>query len=93
MKGEIKVKDWNKEMEGKTFTDRRLLKSILVLRGMSEKELAAEADISYSAFLKKATGEVFFTVKDIFKIVRILDLSADELNKIFFNECILKESD
>ena len=87
------MKDWNKEMEGKTFTNRRLLKSILVLRGMSEKELATEADISYSAFLKKVTGEVFFTVKDIFKIAKILELTAENINEIFFAECILKESD
>lgn len=78
------MKDWVKEMEGLTMTDRRLLKSKLALVDMSEKELAAATDISYSAWIKKVTGEVFFTAKDIYKIAKVLMLTAEEINAIFF---------
>lgn len=77
--------DWNEELK-KVKTNRNLLKSKLALVGMSEKELASEADISYPAYYKKVTGEVYFTVKDIFKIAKVIELTGEDIVAIFFTE-------
>lgn len=77
--------NWNEELK-RVRTNRNLLKSKLALVGMSEKKLAEAADISYAAYNKKIVGKVYFTVKDIFKIAKVLSLTGEDIVEIFFSE-------
>lgn len=81
----IKTMDWNEELK-RVRTNRNLLKSKLALVGMSEKKLAEAAGISYPAYNKKIVGKVYFTVKDIFKIAKVLSLTGEDIVEIFFSE-------
>ena len=77
--------NWNEELK-RVRTNRNLLKSKIALVGMSEKKLAEAADISYAAYNKKIVGKVYFTVKDIFKIAKVLSLTGEDIVEIFFSE-------
>lgn len=77
--------NWNEESK-RVRTNRNLLKSKIALVGMSEKKLAEAADISYAAYNKKIVGKVYFTVKDIFKIAKVLSLTGEDIVEIFFSE-------
>lgn len=63
----------------------KLLKSIMVLKGISLDALAMQIGISRSAFYRKKSGLSEFTRKEIQNISCILGLSNEQVHAIFFN--------
>ena len=68
------------------LTDRNLLRSKLVLKDMSEKDLSKAMGVDYGGLLKKLQNIRYFTAYDIYKITLILELSGEEVNDIFFSK-------
>jgi transcriptional regulator with XRE-family HTH domain len=63
-----------------------LLKSYLVRSGDTQKELARYMGISQSALNAKINGHIEFRQGEMNFIKMRYELSADEVNGIFFNE-------
>jgi transcriptional regulator with XRE-family HTH domain len=63
-------------------------KAARVRRGYTQKRLAEEIGISAAKLSMKENGRIKFTVKDVGNIARALQLSADEITKIFFADVI-----
>lgn len=68
------------------LTDRNLLRSILVLKGLSERKLAKMIGCDYGGLLKKLNNNRYFTAYEIYKIAIALELSGEEVNDIFFSK-------
>lgn len=64
----------------------RLLKSKMVERGITEQELASNIGIDASTFYRKKSGLSDFNREEIKTIKRLLSLSADDVDRIFFED-------
>lgn len=64
---------------------RQFLRSKLALKGITFKALAKNIGISYIALYRKIRGTSHFTVPEVSMISYLLDLSAAEMNYIFFD--------
>ena len=63
-----------------------LLKSQMVLRGTSRKDLATALNKSVVTTNRKVNGKVAFTAPEIQACVELLGLDTDTANSIFFAE-------
>ncbi len=63
-----------------------LLKSKIIENGYTQKTLANKMDISVNTLNKKILLQSAFTVGDLKKLKKLLDLSTDDVNNIFFNK-------
>ena len=70
--------------------DRKLLKAIRLYKEYSQNEMAAVLGISRKMYGLKEGGKKDFTISDVVKIKNHLELSLDDVNKIFFAEIIAK---
>lgn len=64
---------------------RKLLKTIIEKKGMTQNELAESCGISLSAFKKRLDGEVEFTLGEIKILSNCLSLKAETVMSIFFS--------
>ena len=68
--------------------DKRLiyytLKSRIRKKKLNYKEISKKINISESGLNKKINGKNYFTQSEIYKIKELLELSDNELIKIFF---------
>lgn len=63
-------------------------KAARVRRGYTQKSLAEEIGITPAKMSMKENGHTKFTVKDIGNIAKVLQLSADEITRIFFADVV-----
>ncbi len=66
--------------------DTKLLKSKMVLHGVSTKAFAKAQNWSQTTVSRKINGKVAFTAPEIQVCVKLLNLSSDTASKIFFAE-------
>lgn len=66
--------------------DIRLFRLKLMLTGFSQKRLAEEMKLSSCAMSKKVNGKTEFTASEIYRCSKLLGLTADERDRIFFPE-------
>lgn len=59
------------------------LEIILLKKGISKKELANKMEIDYNTLLNKINKITDFKVEEIKKIKELLELSSEDLRKIF----------
>lgn len=64
---------------------RKLLKTIMAKRRITQKELAESCGISTSAFSKRLNGETEFTLEEIKILSRCLSLTDEAVMSIFFD--------
>lgn len=62
------------------------LKAARIRAGYSQKKICKLADMGETSYSKRENGIVPFTINEVSKIAGILQLSKDEIIKIFFNE-------
>lgn len=68
------------------MTNMNLLKSKIVENGLSVEKIVESIGINKSTFYRKLANEgENFTVEEVYKIASALNLSAREVNSIFFN--------
>lgn len=71
---------------GANMTNMNLLKSKIVENGLSVEKIVESIGINKSTFYRKLANEgENFTVEEVYKIASTLNLSAREVNSIFFN--------
>ena len=70
------------------MTDTRLLKSKMALAGYDNftTELMVLVDCSWTSASNKLNGKAAFSQKEIAKLTTSLNLSGEEIKKIFANE-------
>lgn len=56
--------------------------------GITKREIAGKLGISEQAFYNKLNGQAEFKNSEIQKIARLLNLSMDAVNIIFFDGCV-----
>lgn len=61
----------------------KYLKGLLVAKGKKIKEVAEEMNISRDALSKKLNGHTPYNLKDIKKLIQILDIPEEEVAKYF----------
>ncbi len=61
-----------------------LLKSKIIENGYTQKTLASSMDMSVNTLNKKILLQSSFTVGDVKKLKKLLNLSVDDVNNIFF---------
>jgi len=64
----------------------RELKSLRVLNGLTQKELAEKLEMSETSYTKRENGQISFTVDEIKKLKLILQLSYEDVIRIFFTD-------
>lgn len=64
----------------------RELKSLRVLNGLTQKELAEKLEMSETSYTKRENGQIPFSIDEIKKMKLILSLSYDDLIRIFFTD-------
>ena len=69
----------------------RKLKSVLILKGISQQDLAYNLGISKQPLNYKINGRTPFKVSEILKIQKLLKLSKEERDNIFFDYRVGKE--
>ncbi|SHH19977.1 helix-turn-helix transcriptional regulator [Clostridium grantii] len=62
------------------------LKAARIRGGYSQKKLAQLALLGETSYSKRENGVVPFTINEVSNIAKILNLSSEEIMKIFFNE-------
>lgn len=70
--------------------DRKLLRAIRLYKEYSQNEMASILGISRKMYGFKENGKKDFTISDVVKIKNHLELSLDDINKIFFDDIIAK---
>ena len=60
------------------------LKACLVENNMSRKEFASELNLSESAISSRFKGVTGWTIKDIKKACKILNIKSEDVGKYFF---------
>lgn len=61
----------------------KALEDVAEAKGYSREKLAGNIGLTYNQLTKRILGYVQFSLDDIRKIVKILDLSMEEYNFIF----------
>ncbi len=62
------------------------LKAVMVLKDVSQVELARELNISPKTLNRKINGRSDFTILEVFQISSFLGLTAQEVGECFFPE-------
>ena len=68
------------------MTDNRELEVAFAKRGIKKNVVAKELGISLNSLRRKATNQTQFKADEICKLIKIMNLTADELIAIFFKE-------
>lgn len=68
----------------------KLLRITRIVKELSQKQLAKLIGVHELTYSRKERGEREFTRSEIDKIAKVLDLSNDEVNEIFFDSRITK---
>ena len=68
------------------MTNTKKLKGAITASGFTQAEVAEKMGISATAFNNKITNKSRFTANDIVLLRKLLNLSRDEVDAIFFNE-------
>lgn len=66
------------------MTNTRMLEAAIALSGIPKGVIAEKIGISRTAFFKKIRNETEFKASEISKLQKILCLTAEERNHIFF---------
>lgn len=61
------------------------LKAERIRKGKTMKEMADALSITYDAYVKKERGSAGFSAEQIVVVTYLLDLNADLINRIFFD--------
>jgi len=61
------------------------LKSARVGKGLTQKEMARLINLALPTYCNKENGKADFTVEEISKVTRVLDLSYPQIDEIFFD--------
>ena len=64
--------------------DNRELEVAFAKRGIKKNVVAKELGISLNSLRRKATNQTQFKADEICKLIKIMNLSEDELKSIFF---------
>ena len=64
------------------------LRGKIVENEMSISDLAEKMEISKSTLYQKINGNVSFTIDEVILIAKMLDLTKDEFNNIFFADFV-----
>lgn len=67
--------------------DLMALKKEIKRANMSYSDMAKKLGITRSAFSKKMSGVNDFKASQVWEIRKILNLSAEEMDSIFFSQC------
>lgn len=70
---------------GEKTLNKNLLKGKIFEKGKTIVQLQKEIGISKTALYRKMNNISYFTSKEIKIIIKILDLTVEEMNEIFFN--------
>ncbi len=70
------------------MTNTKLFKSVLVLKGVSLDELADAVGMSRATLSYKINNKRLFNSEEIEKITRVLRLTIEEMNQIFFGNIV-----
>lgn len=73
-------------MEDKITYDYSKLKGRMKQKGITQEELALEIGIDKSTLSLKLNNQSLFTQDEINKIVKILEIPAEEIKEYFFTE-------
>ncbi|MCR4944658.1 MAG: DUF739 family protein [Clostridium sp.] len=65
--------------------NKKLLKSKRILKYKTQEEFAKALSISHKSYNQKALGKMPFKSDEILKIAKLLDLTKEDINKIFFD--------
>lgn len=68
------------------MTNTEKLKGAITASGFTQAEVAEKMGISATAFNNKITNKSRFTANEIVFLKKLLNLSRDEVDAIFFNE-------
>ena len=63
-----------------------LLKGKIIEKGLSMQEFSAKTGIKKTALYRKLYGKTEFSCSEIEKIIKVLNLSANQIGDIFFNQ-------
>lgn len=66
--------------------NRNFLEGLMKIKGLSTAQLAAELEISAPALYKRLQGVQDFSVSEVKKIQEVLNLTTDEVVKIFLED-------
>lgn len=66
------------------MTDTKQLKSVMVAQGITLNKLAENTDINRSSLSYKINNKVEFTTSEIAKIQKVLKMSVEQRDRIFF---------
>ena len=61
----------------------RELKSLRVLRGLTQKELADKLGMSETSYTKRENGQISFTIDEIKNLKLILQLTNEDIIRVF----------
>ena len=73
-------------MKGGEIMDQALFKYYVARKGYKLNEIAEILGVNSSTLYRKITGENDFTRSEIITLKNILELTIEELDKLFFNE-------
>lgn len=62
-----------------------LLKSRRIFKGILQKKAAEKLDLTKKTYNHKEDGKIQFKASEILSISIILDLTMEDVNKVFFN--------
>lgn len=74
------------------MTDKNKLRSQMALHALTDGDLADSIGLSRQSMSYKLNGKRDFTVREIDAISRLLDLSLEERDEIFFANTVENES-
>ena len=66
------------------YTNTKLLKSQMTLKGVTTKALADALGCGMSTIYRRINGETAFTVPEVLRVKDLLDLDTPTMNEIFF---------
>lgn len=74
---------------GEIMTNAEKLKAKLNEKGMSIEDISKAIEIDKSTFYRKlASNGMTFTIGEVDKISKVLNLSVDDINSIFFSNFV-----
>ena len=69
----------------KSMTNTELLKEIIRSKGLKYNFIANELGITYMSLNKKINNVTEFTIPEVDKFCKVLDISTAQMRKVFFN--------
>lgn len=85
----MKVADMRHKEGGETMTNAEKLKAKLKEKNMSIEDISKAIEIDKSTFYRKlASDGMTFTIGEVDKISKVLNLSVQDINSIFFSNFV-----